>query len=359
MDPVTVLVQGAGGGGGNNLIRSLRQSGLPLRILGSNCLPHAVAKSTADATALLPVSTDPGYVDALKAHIAAERIDLVMPNSDREVAAVSELRDALPCRVFLPPDEAIRVAQDKHETYRRLTRAGIPMATSIAVADHDSIEDAIAALPPGERFWVRPRRGSGSKGATWVRTPAQAEAWISLWEDLRGSARDDFQVCAFLPGRDYAFQSVWYRGRLVVASLVERLAYYGGAGRLSGMSSTPEIARTTRDVETFEMLCGAVRALADEPHGNFSMDLKGDADGVMNVTEVNIGRFCMITTVFDSTDRHNTAGTHVRCAFDDPPSAADIGDPFDVEDGWLLIRELDTEPLVVHESTLPAPLEVS
>lgn len=345
----TVLVQGAGGGGGNNLIRSLRQSGLDLRILGSNCLRHAVAKSSADETFLLPVCSDGGYVDALNALIEREAIDLVIPNSDRETGAVSALREAIHARTFLPPDDVVRTCHDKHALYRRFSSVGLPMAASVSLEGHADLETAFAALPAGDRYWVRPRRGSGSRGATWVHTPAQAQKWIDLWIELRGYHWDDFQICSFLPGRDFCFQSVWREGQLVVAKLVERLAYYGGAARLSGMASTPEIARTVRDEATLDMIFRAVRTLTPEPHGNFSMDLKGDADGVMNITEVNIGRFCMITTIFDSTGKVNTAGAYVRSAFGEP---VEVDDPIDIDEGYLLIRELDTEPLVVHESAL-------
>ena len=81
----TVLIQGAGGGGGNNLIASLRRSNLDLRILGSNCLAHSIAKSTADVTFSVPEATDPGYLPALQQLVRAEKIDLVIPNNDREV----------------------------------------------------------------------------------------------------------------------------------------------------------------------------------------------------------------------------------------------------------------------------------
>ncbi|MCA9539976.1 MAG: hypothetical protein KC620_13860 [Myxococcales bacterium] len=350
MKTPVVLVQGAGGGGGNNLIRSLRRSDVPARILGSNCLPHAVAKSSAEQSWLLPVSSDPGYADALRGLIEREGIDVLIPCNDREVGAVARLRDALPCRVFLPELDVIETCQDKHALYRRLSSVGVPMATSISLEEQPDLRAACAALPPTDRYWIRPRRGSGSKGAGWVRTPEQAEQFIGLWTSLRGFDRSSYQVSVFLPGRDFAFQSMWYRGRLVVAKLVERLSYFMGANRLSGMSSTPEIARTVRDEGALETALKAIRALSPAPHGVFSIDFKADAEGRAHLTEVNIGRCCMITTIFDETGTLNTVGAYLRCALDDPPT---IADPIDIEEGHLLIRDLDTEPFVIHESRLP------
>ena len=350
----TVLVQGAGGGGGNNWIRSLMHSGLEVRILGSNCLPHAVAKSIASATFLGPPATDPGYEPWLRTLVEREGVDLVAPCNGREVKAVSAMRDRLPCRTFLPPHGVIETCQDKHRLYERMQVAGLPMATSVSIEEAGSLEAAFDRLPACDRYWLRPRTGSGSKGAGWVRTLTQAEHFLSLWEDLRGFDRATYQVSTFLPGADYAFQSIWHEGELVVAKLVQRLAYFGGANRLSGMSSTPEIARTVRDEGALSTAIATVRSVCDAPHGVFSMDMKSDADDVAHVTEINIGRCCMITPIFDETGVQNTVGADVQSAFDEPPR---LEDPIDVDPGWLLLRELDTEPLVVHESKLPT-LEV-
>ncbi|MGI9227422.1 MAG: hypothetical protein ACR2PU_01390, partial [Gammaproteobacteria bacterium] len=161
----------------------------------------------------------------------------------------------------------------------------------------------------------------------------------------------DFQISNFLPGRDYCFQSVWKEGELVVAKMCERLSYFMGANRLSGMSSTPEIARTIYDEEALETIFKAIKILTDHPHGNFNLDLKGDNESNMNITEVNIGRFCMITTIFDSTGKVNTAEAYVRSSLGE---SIDIENSIDIDEGYLLIRELDTEPLIIHESEIKA-----
>lgn len=345
----SVMILGAGGGGGNNLIRSLRQSKLELRIVGSNCLAHAVAKSTADVNYMLPESRDPDYFNKLLGVILNERIDLVIPNNDREVEAISNLRDSLPCRVFLPSVASVSTCQDKHRFYTALARVGAAVSPSASVSGIESIESAMASLPPSDRYWVRPRRGSGSRGATWVRNAEQARKWIELWVDLRGYRAEDFQISNFLPGRDYNFQSIWKNGELVVCKLAERLSYYMGINRLSGMSSTPEIARTLHDPVAIENALAAIRAVSDMPHGSFNVDMKGGADGSMHVTEINIGRFPMITTIYDSTGIVNCAEAYVRCAFDMDDYS---GNPVDIDEGYVLIRELDTEPMVIHESKI-------
>lgn len=342
----TILVTGVGGGGSNNLVESIRQSHLDLdqyRIIGSNISNEIASKSTLESNFVLPVSTDESYHSKLLELIERERIDLIIPNNDREIGVISKLREKLPCKTFLPDPQTIIDCQDKHLMYLKLKDVGISMAKSFEITSLDEIGDLISQLP-GSKFWIRPKVGSGSKGATWVYTAQQAKDWIRLWVDLRGFNVKDFTVSEFLPGRDYAFQSVWKDGELIVAKMCERLEYFFGANRLSGMSSTPAVARTIRDDEALETIFKAVRALTDKPHGNFNFDLKGSISGEMCLTECNVGRFCMITPIFDRTGKYNTVEMYIRAAFNEELS---IEDPIDIEEDQYLLRELDTEPLII------------
>lgn len=348
----TIVITGAGAGGSNNLIESLRLSNLDMdrfHLIGTNIDPKILAKSPLEENYILPVATSDEYPDAMKRLIRERNVDLVIPNNDREVGRISELRDELGCRVFLPDKEAIRICHDKQLFYERLAPNDIPMARSIALKSLDDIPAAMADLG-GDKFWVRPRTGSGSRGATWVAGAEQAQWWIRLWVEQRGYKVDQFTVSPFLPGRDYCFQSVWKDGELVLCKMCERLEYFFGANKLSGMSSTPAVARTLRDEEALKTLFKTVRLLSDRPHGNFSFDMKGRADGTMCVCECNIGRFCMITPIFDRTGAHSTAEMHVRCAFDDDSVAID--EPIDIAEDFYLLRELDTLPTIVHKREL-------
>lgn len=345
-----ILVTGAGGGGSNNLINSLRASNLDLEIYGSNLSATVLAKSNADYNFLLPAATESHYIDSIINQIKKYEIELVIPNNDREVRQISSERKLLPCHIFLPSQETIEICQDKYKMYLKLSEVGIPVARSYDLNSYDDIEPAFESLTDtGDRFWVRLRQGSGSKGATWVKNATQAYAWISMWDQLRGYSVDKFMICEFLPGRDYAFQSVWSNGELVVAKMCERLSYFFGENRLSGMSSTPEIARTIKDEKALEIIFKAIHTISPCPHGNFNLDLKGDVNGQMNVTEFNIGRFCMITPIFDLTGKINTAEAYVRKAFGEN---LQVSNPIDIEEDMYLLRDLDTLPTIVHKSRL-------
>ncbi len=347
-----ILITGVGGGGSNNLIESIRQSNLDLTqysIIGSNISKDILAKSPLEENYILPVATDEKYEQTIIEFVRDKEIDLIIPNNDREVGKISEIREKLDCIVFLPDKETIINCQDKHKMYLKLQQAGIPMAESYELNSFKDIDSAMEKIG-GDRFWVRPKRGSGSKGATWVQNAKQAKDWIQLWIDLRGYQLTNFTISEFLPGKDYCFQSVWKDGKMVVGKKCERLSYFFGVNRLSGMSSTPAVARTVRDDKALDTIMQTVKSLTANPHGNFNFDLKGRKDGTMCITECNVGRFCMITPIFDRTGKHSTVEMYIRSAFDD--NSIKISNPIDIEEDYYLLRELDTLPTIIHKDKM-------
>ena len=177
-------------------------------------------------------------------------------------------------------------------------------------------------------------------GATAVATAEQARGWISYWEDMRRVPAKLFTLSEYLPGRDFACQSVWKNGTVFAIRCCERLAYYGGAHRASGVSSTPSLAKTVRDQRVTDICLDAIRAIDDDASGVFAVDLKENREGVPCVTEINAGRFFMITNIFDLTGPVNLAALYVRLACDEPV-AVQLHDE-DAE--HYLVRDLDTAP---------------
>lgn len=335
-----VLVLGAGTGASNNLIRSLRAGDPTLVVVGANEDRFALKQSTADRHYLITRSSRPRFLDALRQIAELERLDLVIPGSDADVAVLSDLRDQLGSLVFLPAKSAVQLCQDKYELTELLRARGVPAPATLPVGGLDELDAVFGRLGPASRLWCRIRTGTGSMGATAVRTVEQARAWIAYWEDMRGVPATSFTVSEYLPGRDFACQSVWKDGALVAIRCCERLAYHGGAHRASGVSSTPSLGKTVREPRVEAICADAVRAVDDAASGVFAVDLKEDRHGVPRVTEINAGRFFMITNVFDLTGRVNLAAVYVRLA------AGERVEPLRDDDApeHYLVRDLDTTP---------------
>src|SRR5262249_56371533 len=107
-------------------------------------------------------------------------------------------------------------------------------------------------------------------------SPRQAANWIAYWREMRGVPACAFTIAESLPGRDFACQSLWKDGALVLVKTVERLSYFGGGSQPSGTSSIAALAKTIVDTRVVDISVAAVpapggpvtRALSLHPHEN-------------------------------------------------------------------------------------------
>jgi carbamoyl-phosphate synthase large subunit len=166
---------------------------------------------------------------------------------------------------------------------------------------------------------VRARRGAGARASLPVRTAEQALAWIRWWVDERDLSIGDFMAAEMLPGREFAYQSVWQDGELVAGQARERVVYLYGFLTPSGQTSTPQIARTVREAAVDELAHAAVRALDPYPNGVFCVDVKEAASGTPMVTEINAGRF-FTTSNFFAAAGLNMPDLAMRCAMGERPA---------------------------------------
>ena len=340
-----VALLGAGTGPANNLIRSLRAGDPSIIVVGCHADRFVLKQSTAGPNYLIPRSDLPGFVDSVRRVVEAERIDLLIPTTDGDVRLLSRTRDQIPCRTFLPRAEIIAVCQDKYRLTTLLRERGLPVPLTYAVSDVDRIDelfDALAPCPDG--LWCRLRVGQGALGALRVRSPEQATAWIGFWEEMRGVAASSFTLSEYLPGRDFACQTLWDKGRLILLKTYERLSYLGGEGP-SGNSSIAALSKTVYEPRVAETCAKAIGAIDAEASGVFVLDLKEDSRGVPSITEVNAGRFGMSTNIFDLPGKHNMAVTYVRLALG---AAVTIGDEYDVAENYYMVRDVDTVPAIFH-----------
>jgi carbamoyl-phosphate synthase large subunit len=343
-----LLITGAGSGASANLMQSLRAGDPDFVLVGCHHDRFVLHTAAVDRKYLVPPATDGRFLDALRSVVAAEGIDLVIPNTDLDVKVLSGLRGALAQHLFLPASSVIDLCQDKYALTAALESCGLPVAATYPVPDLDGIEHAFRALR-GPRLWCRIRTSSGSMGATSVKTPAQARAWVEYWHEMRGVPVEAFTLSEYLPGRDFTCQTVWKDGTLVLAGSSERLAYFGGWTRASGVSSFSSLAKTVHDPRLPRVCAQAIRALDPEASGVFSVDLKENADGVACITEINAGRFFMLSNFYDAAASHNMAATYVRLALGEPVA---VTDPYDIRDDFYVVRDLDTPPVVVHADRL-------
>jgi biotin carboxylase len=350
-----ILVTGAGTGASNNLIRSLKADDPGLFVVGCNFDRFVLKHAAADRLYLIPGTADPRFSEALLRLATTEQLDLFIPTTDSDVAALSELRETLGRRVFLPADAVIRLCQDKCDLTAALRSRGIPAPETYAVTNVNRLGELFERLGGDRRIWCRARTGSRSLGAAPMMRPDQARAWILYWEEMRGVPATTFTLSEYLPGRDYLCQSLWKDGVLVLANTFERLAYFGGENSPSGVSSLSSLAKTVADPRLVDVCRRAIEAVAPATSGAFSIDLKENRLGVPCITEINAGRFFIGMTAFSHVGKHNMPAIFVRLACGETVT---LREEYDAVEGYYLVRDLDNAPGVFQEDELFSEVRV-
>lgn len=299
MTNIKILVTGAGGSAASNFIDALRKSQHKYTFIGSDKSPYFLELPSLAARYLVPGVTEPGYIQALNKIIAKEKIDFVHPQSDVEVAFLAKNTDQLNAKMFLPPSVMIEICQDKLQFNQILAAKAVPVPETCGLSDKRDLEQSLKRLLiKGDRVWIRAIRGAGSRASLPVNNLSQADGWIDYWRSFRQLDYSDFMVCEFLPGHEFAWQSLWHEGNLVTSQARERMEYFFGGVTASGQSSTPSVAKTTSRDDVNQVGEAAVRAVSNKPHGVFGVDMKEDKDGIVKVTEINAGRFFTTSNFF-------------------------------------------------------------
>ena len=171
---------------------------------------------------------------------------------------------------------------------------------------------------------------------------------------MRGMKISDFTISEFLPGKDFACQSTWQHGHLILMKAAERLSYIEAASRPSNMSSSPELAKTVYDEKLFEFCIDVINKLSGgKAHGNYDIDIKMNEKNEFCVTEINIGRFFMITNLFNLSGKYSMIDTYLQLALNKNPT---ISEKFDFSEKYL-IRSLDTLPTILSPEEITELLQ--
>ncbi len=294
-----ILVTGAGGSAAYNYIESLRKNpkGEKFYIVGGDISRYHIELSDLDQKYILPKVSDPNYLKKLNQLIKKEKIDFIHCQPDVEVEFLAKNRQKVKAKSFLPDQRTVEICQNKMEFNKILSQAGIKMPEAYYIDSEKSLEAAMKKLLKNhEKVWLRAIRGAGARGALPVKKVEHAKMWIDYWREMKGLGYGDFMVSEFLPGAEYAWQSLWFNGELLMSQARERIEYIFGNLTPSGQSSSPSVARTVCNKAINEMAYQAIKTIDPKASGIFCADIKTNKDGIPVLIEINIGRF--FTTSF-------------------------------------------------------------
>lgn len=352
MSKIKVIITGAGGGGANNIITTIKERER-YHLIGFDISKYKVVRANVDSRFVVPPASSPDYEEVICRIIDQEKPHLIIPTNDPEVEKLSSIRERLGTELFFPDHESVELCLNKWKFHNFALKSGIRVAETYHVENLEDIDNIFSQFN-SDLLWCRAIKGAGSKGATKVKDVEQAKWWIKYWNEMRGMNISDFTISEFLPGKDFACQSTWKNGELILMKAAERLSYIEAASRPSNMSSSPELAKTVRDQKLFDFCIDVVEKLSGgRAHGNYDIDIKMNSKNEFCVTEINIGRFFMITNLFNLSGEHSMIDTYLKLAIGESPQ---ITDKFDYSEKYL-IRSLDTLPTVLSPEEITKRLD--
>jgi carbamoyl-phosphate synthase large subunit len=162
----TVLVSASGAPGTAALLRGLRENGeREVRLVGTDMSERSIGRHLCDAFHIVPAGSDPGFADAILEIVEREHVDVVLPQSSFDLAALAAERERFPVPVLVSSPETIHRSNDKAETYSLLQRIGVPTVEFFRVAGAHQVAEAAGALGyPENPVCFKPVFSSGSRG---------------------------------------------------------------------------------------------------------------------------------------------------------------------------------------------------
>ncbi|MHA1264812.1 MAG: hypothetical protein ACTSRS_06200 [Candidatus Helarchaeota archaeon] len=285
-----ILVTGAGGVAGVNFVRAIRASPEKFFIAGTDFNPYYINFPDLDLRFHTPRHSDPQFPITVGQIMRDHNLTFLHPQPESEARVIATYRNQIPGKIFLPQKEIYEIGQDKALTAQKLLAAKIPTPRTKIIQNEKSVETTFEEFD-STPLWLRARIGAGGKYSLPCNTPEEAINWVRIWVTKGIAKWNDFMIQEYLPGRNYAWDSLWYNGTLVTSFSRERLQYIYRHVSPSGITGTPTVARTIINEKVNEISKAAVEALDPTPHGFYCVDLKEDVNGVPNICEINVGKF--------------------------------------------------------------------
>jgi len=285
-----ILVTGSGGVAGVNFVRAIRGAPEKIFIAGTDFNIYYINFPDLDLRFRTPRHSDAEFIPKVCSIMRENDLTFLHPQPESEAYVIASNRDKIPGKIFLPQKEIYELGQDKALTAEKLVKSKVPIPLTYILENEDTIYTAfnkIGSTP----LWIRARIGAGGKHSLACNKPEEAIMWVKIWVSKGIAQWSDFMIQEYLPGRNYAWDSLWFNGKLVTSYARERIEYIYKNVSPSGITGTPTIARTIHDDKVNQISLASVKALDPTPHGFYCVDLKENYEGIPAICEVNVGKF--------------------------------------------------------------------
>lgn len=218
---VTVLVTGVGAIIGQGIIRSLRKSRHPVRVLGIDRSQRSPGSRLCNAFFQKPQCDEdhPDYLEFWLRTTREQQVDLVLPGLEVDVDFLNQHRAAFATSgtaLALNRHELIELSSDKWLLGEVLRSHGLPLIPSVLPSGWD---DAIRTLGPPPLLF-KPRKGNGSRGIVRLDSVEDFTYWNNraggngMLQRIMGTDDQEFTVGVFGFADGTAVRPIVLRRRL-------------------------------------------------------------------------------------------------------------------------------------------------
>ena len=346
-----ILIGGAGGTPANNFISSLKKSNEEFHFIGITSGKYDIHKAMTNEKYLVPLARDENYIQVLKLIIAKTKPDFMHVQNDAEVKVVSDNRDEIGVKTFLPSKETVDICVNKWRSYQRWKEAGLKIPETMVIRNESDLKDAFKRFG---KVWIRFDEGAFGRGSLPTDNYEFARIWIDFYQGW-----GQFCAAECLEQQTITWMSLWKEGNLIVAQGRKRLYWEFANRTISGVTGITGTGVTVSDQLLDDLAQKAIFAVDPKPNGIFSIDFTYDKYGIPNPTEINIGRFFTTHNFFTEAGL-NMPEIYIKLAFNESlPYIPRKINP--LPSGLAWIRGMDTEPVLVstkdinrYEETLKA-----
>lgn len=233
----------------------------------------------------VPAVSDPSYKDVVTEVLAIEKPDAVMVIPEVEVLYWAENPFDVPHLV--PPAAFCELAISKRKLFKLLEGTNL-VPLSADVGREEAFDDKYQ-MPIEYPVWVRDASAgtASGKGSFLAHNIKELRAWMEINEGI-----DLFQISEYCPGGNYGVLCLFENGQLLKVAIAQRLEYIMAKVAVSGITGNTSVGRFLNDesikknaLDAIEIVCKATNSILN---GVVVVDMKGDANGVAKVTEINI-----------------------------------------------------------------------
>jgi carbamoyl-phosphate synthase large subunit len=219
-----VLVTGVGGRSvGHQILQSLLLLGDRYSIVATDADSFSYGLYQVDNRYVVPRATDARYLDAIRALVQRERIDVILSGTEPEVAVLARCHRTLGCAVIVNPQAVLEICANKNRLADWLSANGFLSPRTAKGSEWKTLVDQTGFPVVGKPA----ENTGGSKGVQLLNSAAEIEQYLALcdapekalFQQYVGSGSDEYTVGVAISETGEVIDSIVLRRVLTGLSL--------------------------------------------------------------------------------------------------------------------------------------------